>query len=74
METRPSGAGRLENMNFKLKDFFISLLFVAGFLSVYKLLESVVPMTGKWSFLFPLGLMIAALAVIVLVSWFLKKR
>jgi hypothetical protein len=60
-------------MNFKLKDFLISLLFVAGFLSLYKLLESVVPATGKWAFVFPLGLLIVALAIIVFVSQLLRK-
>ena len=60
-------------MNFKLKDFLISLLFVAGFLSIYKLLESVVPAGEKWSFLFPVILLVIALVVIVFISRFLKK-
>jgi len=61
-------------MNLKLKDFLISLLFVAGFLSLYKLLESVIPVGGKWSFLFPLSLLLVALVVILFVSQLLKKR
>lgn len=61
-------------MNLKLRDFLISILFVAGFLSLYKLLESVIPMGGKWSFLFPLSLLAVALGVILLVSRFLKKQ
>jgi hypothetical protein len=60
-------------MKFKLKDFLTSLLFLGGFLGLYKLLESVIP-PGKWSFLIPLTLLAVALAAIVWISHLMKKR
>lgn len=63
-----------KQMKLNLKDFTISLLFLLGFLLLYRFLNSVVPTTGGWAFLYPLVLLILALVLIVVVSSIMKKR
>jgi len=61
-------------MKLTLKNFAISLLFLFGFLLLYRFLNSIVPNTGRWTFLYPLIFLILALALIVFVSSVVKKR
>ncbi|OEU46773.1 MAG: hypothetical protein BBJ60_07770 [Desulfobacterales bacterium S7086C20] len=61
-------------MKLNLKNFTTSLLFLLGFLLFYKFLNSIMPSTGRWTFLYPLMLLILALVLIVVVSSIMKKR
>jgi hypothetical protein len=55
-------------MKLKIKDFVISVIFLGAFLLLYRLINTFTPDTGKWSFLYPVGIFVLMIGLAVVVS------
>ena len=55
-------------MKLNIRDFVISLIFLGAFLLLYRLINTFIPGTGKWFFLYPVGIFVLMIGLAVVVS------